>query len=248
MSTTTHNHILPLPKAVFGLKIAQLVVAIVVLGLCAYGVTYIAFDGDSLMLFTAIATMIITVYYIVAVTAVPTAYNYWAILSLDAFAIIFWIISMSILAWEVAAYSWAYDNYSTCIYYYCYKKRDVIAKRDTSLYTYRNALAAAAGLGGLEFILFVITLVITSIHLHRHRKAGGHCTTGALNTAPAGAAPVTQERKDLELQGGPAPHPAPQYAPQPQYTQPPQQQHVQPAQQPAQAPIEQPVYYPPPTA
>lgn len=46
------SHILPLPKAVFGLKVAQLVVAIVILGLAAYGVTFIAFDGDSLTLFT----------------------------------------------------------------------------------------------------------------------------------------------------------------------------------------------------
>lgn len=49
MSTT---HILPLPKAVFGLRIAQLVVAVVILGLSAYGVTFYAFDGASLSLFT----------------------------------------------------------------------------------------------------------------------------------------------------------------------------------------------------
>lgn len=48
----SHSHILPLPKAVFGLRIAQLVIAIVILGLAAYGVTFFAFDGDSLMLFT----------------------------------------------------------------------------------------------------------------------------------------------------------------------------------------------------
>jgi hypothetical protein len=41
---------------------------------------------------------------------------------------------------------------SGCDYYgynLCYKKRSV-AKRELNLYTYRNALAAAAGLGGLE--------------------------------------------------------------------------------------------------
>lgn len=50
MSST--SHILPLPKAVFGLKIAQLVLSVVILGLCAYGVTFVVFDGDALMLFT----------------------------------------------------------------------------------------------------------------------------------------------------------------------------------------------------
>lgn len=46
------DHVLPLPKVVFALKIAQLVIAVIVLGLAAYGVTFIAFDGDCLMLFT----------------------------------------------------------------------------------------------------------------------------------------------------------------------------------------------------
>ncbi|OBT40519.1 hypothetical protein VE00_08992 [Pseudogymnoascus sp. WSF 3629] len=200
------NHILPLPKAVFALKIVQLVIAIVVLGLAAYGVTFIAFDGDSLMLFTTLATIIIAVYYIIATTALTSAYNYWAILGLDIFGIIFWLISFALLAWEVAVFGWGLYDYgysggSTCYDYpYCTKKRDVssvIGKRATmDVYTYRNALAAAAGLGGLEFILFIVTLVITSIYLHRHRKAGGHCMPGALHTAP-----VTQEQKGVELQG-----------------------------------------------
>jgi len=226
--STTHSHILPLPKAVLGLKIAQLVIAVVVLGLAAYGVTFVAFDGDSLMLFTALVTMIITVYYIVAVTALTSAYNYWAILGLDIFAIVFWIISMSLLAWEVAAFSWAvsdYSGYSSCGYdaygyYTCDKKRDInLTKRATTdVYTYRNALAAAAGLGGLEFILFIVTLVMTAIHLHRHRKAGGHCTPGALHTAP-----VTHEQKGVELQGGAQPQQQQYYqAPPQEYQAPPQ--------------------------
>lgn len=49
---STHSHVLPLPKAVFGLKIAQLVISVVILGLAAYGVTFLVFDGDSLMIFT----------------------------------------------------------------------------------------------------------------------------------------------------------------------------------------------------
>src|SRR3954454_5546006 len=167
------NHILPLSKAVFGLKIAQLVVAVVILGLAAYGVTFVAFDGDSLSLFMvnlspthpqvhptngiqALATMIITVYYIVATTALTVAYNYWAILALDIFAIVFWLISFALLGSEIAVYGWGYSYSSSgssyCYAGYCIKKRDVgIEKRATTdYYTYRNAMAAAAGLGGLE--------------------------------------------------------------------------------------------------
>jgi hypothetical protein len=45
-------HVLPQPKFLLGIRIAQLVVGITVLGLAAYGVTDFSFDGDSLMLFT----------------------------------------------------------------------------------------------------------------------------------------------------------------------------------------------------
>jgi hypothetical protein len=42
-------------------------------------------------------------------------------------------------------------------------------------------------------IFFVTTLVYTGIYLHRHRKAGGHCSASRSN------APVTTEPK-LEQQ------------------------------------------------
>jgi hypothetical protein len=110
----------------------------------------------------AIATIIITVYIIVSTTATPLAYNYWAILGLDIFAIVFWIIAFPLLASEVAGFvvvSVAVDvaPISGCDYYgynLCYKKKRGagagLVKRELNLFTYRNALAAAAGLGGLE--------------------------------------------------------------------------------------------------
>jgi hypothetical protein len=101
--------------------------------------------------------MIIVVYYLVATIAMPIIYNYWAVLGVDIFAVIFWLISFALLASEVAAYQIVYDT--GCSYTfdgYCYKKRglNLLPKRaTTNAATYRNALAAASGLGGLE--LFV---------------------------------------------------------------------------------------------
>ena len=100
--------------------------------------------------------MIIAVYNLVASTAVKAAYNYWAIVALDIFAIIFWIISFSYEAWTTAAavywYESSYSYSCTYSYYYCYKKRDapLAPRATTDLVTYRNSMAAAAGLGGLE--------------------------------------------------------------------------------------------------
>jgi len=223
---------------VLGLRIVQLLIAITVLGLAAYGVEFLAFDGDGLSLFTALASMIIVVYNLVASIAAPALYNYWAVLGLDIFAVFFWLISFAILASEVAAYQ--IITYSdACAYNYagvCYK-RDLssLAKRyaTTNVYTYRNALAAASGLGGLEFLLFIATLAITGIYLHRHRTAGGHCMPGAVG----GEAGVHEESKPTELQQQ-----------QPVYQQQPAVYQQQPTEQPVyqQQPVQyqqQPVQY-----
>ncbi|TVY87688.1 hypothetical protein LAWI1_G008057 [Lachnellula willkommii] len=239
MSTT--NHVLALPQAFLALRIAQLAVGIVILGLSAYIVTFIAFDSACLTLFTAIATVIIAVYNLVSSTVLKSAYNYWAIVALDIFAIIFWIISFSYEAWTTAAATEWYASSYTCDYYYysyCYKKRDVplVSRATTNIVTYRNVMAAAAGLGGLEFLLFAVTLIFTTIHVLRHRKAGGHCTpvragAGHDIALESGPAPVYSEAKnhDLHAQNGQQ-----QYAQQP--VQPYGQQPVQPEQQYAQQP------------
>ncbi|KAF8849191.1 hypothetical protein BDZ45DRAFT_559529, partial [Acephala macrosclerotiorum] len=183
------EHVLVLPKAVFALRIVQLATAVAIMGLAAYGITFLSFDGIDLTMFTAIATIIITVYIIVAETCAPVIYNYWAILGLDIFAIVFWIVSFAYLASEVAAYQIVtYSDTCTYTYYgYCLKKRDMdLTKRATTdIYTYRNSMAAASGLGGLEFLLFVVTLAFTSVYLHRHRKAGGHCMPNSTSPSPA---------------------------------------------------------------
>lgn len=51
-----------------------------------------------------------------------------------------------------------------------------MAKRYTDGYTAAVAIfGAAAGLGAAEFVLYVVSLIILSIRIHKHRKAGGHC-------------------------------------------------------------------------
>lgn len=200
--STSRDHILAAPLFTNGLRIAQLVVAIVILGLSAYGVTFFSFDGDDLTLFTAIATIIITVYVLLATFIWPIIYNYWAILGLDIFAIVFWLSSFALLASEVADNPLSYyDDTSDSCYYYdgvCYyrKQRRALGKRaTTNVKTYRNSLAAASGLGGLEFLLFIISLVITSIFLHRHRKAGGHCM-------PVNSAATTNVEMEPKMNAG----------------------------------------------
>lgn len=245
----TTDHVLPLPKTSLVTRSVQLATAVAVLGLAAYGITYLSFDAIDLTLFSALATIIITIYVIVASTALPAAYNYWAILGLDIFAIVFWLISFSYLAYDVASVKIVTYSYSRgCAFIYdgyCYKNKrglDIAKRSTTTIYTYRNAMAAAAGLGGLEFVLFVKTLVYTSIYLHRHRKAGGHCMPSNPN-APVAVqqqpAPVQQTQPVYQPQQ-PVQQVYQQQVPQPVYQQQvPQQIYQQPQPQPTYQPQQQ---------
>lgn len=145
-----------------------------------------------------------TIYHLVAQFGSPRLYNYWAVLSLDIFLLIFWLISFAILGAQVSA---AFADTVACDYYtgYC----DVYSLGDGGV-IYFSCLAAAAGLGGAQFVLFIVSLSIVGVKVHRHRAAGLHCTpTSAAPghhgtaTAPTISAPSQVEKGRMEPQAQP---------------------------------------------
>jgi len=195
MATTYREHILPIPRAFLALRALQLAVAIVVLGMCGYGINFYAYDGFCLSLFTALATMIIAVYVVVSELFLPIIYNYWAILGLDIFAIVFWFSSFILMAVEASRFHTVY------FFDEIFFKRSLV-KRNTNFHTYKGVMGATAGMGALEFLLFIGTLVLTGVHLHHHRKTGGHSlyrSTG-VGAAPAGTTAPVAETKEAPIE------------------------------------------------
>jgi hypothetical protein len=81
----------------------------------------------------------------------PPAYNFWAILGLECFAVIFWLVSFALLASEVSGFG-TWSNWNHICFDNCYPKRYMfprLSKRSLMNDLY-NTIAAAAGLGGLE--------------------------------------------------------------------------------------------------
>ncbi|KAM0174542.1 hypothetical protein ACHAPF_006093 [Botrytis cinerea] len=181
MTVANKTHIPGARNALLGLRIAQLVLAVVILGLSSYGVYWLVYDGDSLTLASAAISIVICVYVIVASTGAPVMYNYWAILGLDILAVILWVVSFPILASQIANAITVEDTCYTYYDGYCYykHKRGLEKRAETTWETYKNVMIATSALAGIEFVLFVITLVILGVNLHRHRRAGGHCQPGA---------------------------------------------------------------------
>lgn len=138
-------------------------------------------------IFTFCWTIIFLAYILISSFFYPKAYNMWAQLVLEIFCVIWWLSAFASLASLAAVWSIGQDYVnSTCSYYdtSCYKmmfKRGSVVDRYNSQ---ANATKAAAALGAFEWVSFIVTLIVFSINLHKHRVA-------ARETAP----PVFQEHK-----------------------------------------------------
>ncbi|KAF7503429.1 hypothetical protein GJ744_003759 [Endocarpon pusillum] len=203
-------HVVALPRWFLVLRIFQILVAVAILGLAAHGIYWIPYNSWCLALFTSIATFIVVGYFLITslAEACKVAYNYWAVLALEIFAVIFWLSSMANLAATRGAF--VAIDYNTCLYdyYYCYKKRDTgLTERDIATSGYLDTMSAAAGLSGLEMLLFIATLVIFSVHMHRHRISGApnapstsQMEANAMSTLPAVGSQQQQQQNSKHTQ------------------------------------------------
>jgi len=162
------EHIPNYPKGFIVLRILQLIVTVLVLGLTAYTMTVIHFVSNILMLFTTLVSLIVTVWLVSAHSCAPQAYNYWATLVFDIFLFIFWAISFILLAlaaaWLLVTDGTYCTYYNDCYSYYV---------SDTEI-AFASTLAAAAGFGAINTLFFFISLIIHSVVVCRHRRNGLH--------------------------------------------------------------------------
>ncbi|KAI0095837.1 hypothetical protein GGR51DRAFT_62657 [Nemania sp. FL0031] len=227
------EHIPLYTKGFVAVRILQLVLGIICLGLTAYTTAVLPITGAVLMLFTSIVTLITSIYILIAHFGPPRAYNYWAILGLDIFHVLFWLISFALIASQ-AAILFAYSNYYDGYYF------------ESGFTILGSITAAAAGLGAVNWVAYLVALVLHSIALHRHRKAGLHAMPGVAPTAPTTGtqAVVTEDKIAMQPQPPQSYYP-PQQVYEAPYQQQPQQYEQQPQQyqqQPQQPQQQQPTY------
>jgi hypothetical protein len=255
-SVGTPAHVLALPKWVFAIHAAQAFFAIIILGLDAYGIHYIAYNALIYSLVVCICTLLVCAYLLASQLTLHKLYNIWIALAFHAWMLLFWIVDLGLHAnlariWS-GDYSYGYDYYYTS--YYGYRKRDVIAlskREDTTTYAaYHGALAAGATFAGVEFVSWVAVSVIFLIKWNKHRQnTANSATTPATQPPPQYGAP-TDQAVPMEKYNHTAAPVQQQQMPQQQYAQPvqqqqPQQQYMQQPQQPQQQymqPQQQPHY------
>ena len=175
MSPTTRAHVLDLPLSQSILRLIQLVLAIILLGLAAYGLSVRSYDGLALTLFTVphpfplalsifsltkyqtLATIITVIYVNISNRVYLISYNYWAILGLDIFLVVFWLISFALVASEAKSYVQFSAEPSDCPFDdRSIHRRECFQYQNTSSSTYRNVLRVTAVFGAFELWAFLV--------------------------------------------------------------------------------------------
>ncbi|KPI44744.1 uncharacterized protein AB675_8671 [Cyphellophora attinorum] len=216
-NTSGTPHVIPMPRWSSIIGIARLVLAVLVLAFVAAAAglwgdaSYAAFG---LTLFTASATLLVFAYYTLSLCRWPHFYSAWAVLGLEIFGVIFWLTSFALCAEWTATFnhSWWTHGSSTATNYGFWNapfRPEDIGLQSRGIPVIKRALASekkwksavalmgtAAGLGAVQFVLFVVTLTFFGIGLQKHRVAGKPFTFKADTSAatPAVASAPAEEK------------------------------------------------------
>jgi hypothetical protein len=170
MSDATTAHIVPLPSFVFFIRIFTTVLSIVILGLAGYTLNKLKgedggfgaaigynLDPIGFIVFSCVWTWLVNAYLIVTPLWFPAAYNMWGHLFADVTATLFWLAGFAAVA------DWASK----------WKKAFTLGSffgGSSEPAPYWKTAAAAAGLGAIMWILFLIITVVFVLRLMKHRN------------------------------------------------------------------------------
>jgi len=206
MEPSRNPNFVEVPKFFFIVKVVQVFLSVLVLGLSAASIAledgYGFYGGQGYAIFVCIATWISCGWYIASARFMPNLYHRIPALVLEIFLWIWWLSCWTMLAYWA---SWA------AIFNDAFWNDGLYSVSGTAL---QAVLGLAAAIAAINWILVFTTAIVFVIHLMRFQR----------NSQPA--AVTTQQAPKYEMQ------PQPQQYQQPQY----EQQQSYPAQQPYQQP------------
>ncbi|KAI3534011.1 hypothetical protein CSPX01_12362 [Colletotrichum filicis] len=194
------SHVPAMPVWIAGVRIAQLVLAIATLGITVFGLTTMqkatgyrritSFSGTEGFPFSWFAfawTFSYLTWLGVAVMFIPVMYNCWVHLGLELLTVVFWLITMALLA------SHADDLDSLDAFIVTFgPKYEVYYKMNVEPFADGFVAATFAGTATsvVNLVLFVITISVFGRALHALRKA-------KLEKAPS----TTDSQKTIQAEG-----------------------------------------------
>jgi hypothetical protein len=193
--------VVPVQKAFTALRIIQVILGIIILGLSAYPVSLTSgygygayiFEPGAIGIFTGIATLIFVVYWFVSNSVSnQKLYNYWAIFAVECFVWVFWLTTFALYASFVGQSLSTMGNYNTsysggntyCYSGYCVTGKRGLSKRYVQTDPVAGTIYAALAFSVINFILFSVTLILFTVNMMRHRTAHASVHHGQTDGAP----------------------------------------------------------------
>ncbi|KAM4061428.1 hypothetical protein HRG_007341 [Hirsutella rhossiliensis] len=204
------GHVLASPTLLFALRIAQAVLALIVLALASVVASGLYFNELGLALAMPIITCIVVAYALVTekVPSCHAAYRIVAVLALDAVLVVLWLATFAAVAAmrallgnvpDMPAYNWPNSG---CVYNSGnFNLNNCLVNRAIPLQINRHMISAVAGLGALVWVLHIVTFVWTLLAFLRLRKAARfHFNTNtATSTANCQIEPKVEQRQPVGL-------------------------------------------------
>ncbi|KAI1410079.1 hypothetical protein F5Y13DRAFT_76728 [Hypoxylon sp. FL1857] len=193
--------LIPTPTWFIALRVLQIVFALVNVALTGWWIHSLYYDELGFVIVCGLFTWVIAAYALLTekVVSCRRSYNTWAILSLDALMIIFWLAAMAATAnqrsaFNVAASASCVSDGSTINSGHC----SVYTKRDFASYAALGILSGIAGISAIIMLLFVATFAYVC---HYFRLSFAAYSTNDPEKATAGGLNHGGVANGTELQG-----------------------------------------------
>ncbi|KAF2454488.1 hypothetical protein BDY21DRAFT_105238 [Lineolata rhizophorae] len=237
------------PRWILWVRAARALLAVIVLGLCAYSLSIIAMIQASFNVFAALWTFFVTTYILVAELAVPGMYHRFAVLGLEVVTLIFWLAGFASMSGLAANADACIDELESGFADVCVAVPADLRRRrrraeapleeragswsvDTGREWY-GALAGAAAVGALCFVLSIVCLTMFALAMKRKQYANKDHSAGVplqMHSQPSGMPEAQPMYSDQRYPNHPPQ--AAVYAQPPQYGVPEQQYQQYQQQQP----------------
>ncbi|KAG9205579.1 hypothetical protein G6514_007184 [Epicoccum nigrum] len=154
--------------------VAQIIVAVAILGLAAYGVDYIKYDVLIYSVTVCACSLLVSTWMIASKTVVRKYDNKWVSVGLHAWMNVFWIVNLGLTASLAKEWSpqCSMDEMADKI---C---STYVTKRDTTFKVYFGALVGSASLIGVQVLLWLGTTALLALDLKQRRSTVSQAPEG----------------------------------------------------------------------
>ncbi|CAJ2507081.1 Uu.00g082670.m01.CDS01 [Anthostomella pinea] len=207
------ERLIPTPKWFIALRVLQIVIAVVVVGLAGWWIHGLYYDALGFAIFCGLFTWIIALYAILTehTPACRRAYNTWAILALDGVMVVFWLAALGAVAH-------LRSTFTVDVQASCSSDGSAVNSGHCTVYNKRNdddvvgvatdgALAVLSGIAGICAIVMLLFVATFAYVCHYFRLAyvgregggsdGGEAEKGAGATELNAGIPPQQQSQPL---------------------------------------------------